>query len=81
MELNAAKPVTYHAVRVYGSSGRELYVTQDAVGVAFNSAKHLAAEAAITADERLTSLDLFSHDNEIAVCMYWLMAFGCCPDT
>lgn len=56
-------------------------MTQDAVGVAFNSAKHLAAEAAITADERLTSLDLFSHDNEIAVCMYWLMAFGCCPDT
>ncbi|KAF6235333.1 hypothetical protein HO173_006529 [Letharia columbiana] len=52
MNLEAAKLATYHAARVYDSSGKDPYVTPHAVGVACNSAKYLAAEAAFTACER-----------------------------
>lgn len=57
MHLEAAKLATYHAARLYDRSNpdRPDYdpsVTQHAVGVACNSAKYLAAEAAFTACER-----------------------------
>ncbi|CAF9913112.1 MAG: hypothetical protein ALECFALPRED_008637 [Alectoria fallacina] len=52
MNLEAAKLATYHAARVYDTSGKDPNVTPHAVGVACNSAKYLAAEASFTACER-----------------------------
>lgn len=52
MHLEAAKLATYHAARLYDRSMVDGGVTQAAVGVACNSAKYLAAEAAFTACER-----------------------------
>ncbi|KAK6822612.1 acyl-CoA dehydrogenase/oxidase [Apiospora arundinis] len=64
MRLEAAKLATYHAARLYDQSTaveKEIAaggdksigtIRQDAVGVAANSAKYLAAEAAFTACER-----------------------------
>ncbi|KAG0649394.1 Acyl-dehydrogenase [Hyphodiscus hymeniophilus] len=52
MHLEAAKLATYHAARLYDRSMKDPTVTQAAVGVACNSAKYLAAEAAFTACER-----------------------------
>jgi len=57
MHLEAAKLATYHAARMYDRStpGHPQYdstITQHAVGVACNSAKYLAAEAAFVACER-----------------------------
>ena len=55
MNLEAAKLATYHAARVYDSSDNDPNVTSHAVGVACNSAKFLAAEAAFTACEKSVS--------------------------
>lgn len=55
MNLEAAKLATYHAARLYDNSVTESSITQNAVGVACNSAKYLAAEAAFTACERAVS--------------------------
>lgn len=55
MHLEAAKLATYHAARLYDNSGKDESITQHAVGVACNSAKYLAAEAAFTACERAVS--------------------------
>ncbi|KAH9827002.1 Acyl-CoA dehydrogenase, C-terminal domain [Teratosphaeria destructans] len=57
MHLEAAKLATYHAARLYDRSNpthkdHDPSITQHAVGVACNSAKYLAAEAAFTACER-----------------------------
>ncbi|KAK3298759.1 acyl-CoA dehydrogenase/oxidase [Chaetomium fimeti] len=54
MRLEAAKLATYHAARLYDQSraGGEETAQPDAVGVACNSAKYLAAEAAFSACER-----------------------------
>ncbi|APA05713.1 hypothetical protein sscle_01g004830 [Sclerotinia sclerotiorum 1980 UF-70] len=52
MHLEAAKLATYHAARLYDKSRTDETVTQTAVGVACNSAKYLAGEAAFTACER-----------------------------
>lgn len=52
MHLEAAKLATYHAARLYDQSGKDSSITTDQVGVACNSAKYLAAEAAYTACER-----------------------------
>ncbi|TDZ15364.1 Acyl-CoA dehydrogenase fadE12 [Colletotrichum orbiculare MAFF 240422] len=52
MRLEAAKLATYHAARLYDSSKEDATIRQDAIGVACNSAKYLAAEAAFTACER-----------------------------
>ncbi|KAI4941238.1 hypothetical protein J4E91_010928 [Alternaria rosae] len=52
MQLEAAKLVTYHAARLYDASKTDDSIRQDAIGVAANSAKYLAAEAAFTACER-----------------------------
>jgi acyl-CoA dehydrogenase len=57
MQLEAAKLATYHAARLYDRSNSDhpdydATVTQHAVGVACNSAKYVAAEAAYTACER-----------------------------
>lgn len=52
MNLEAAKLATYHAAALYDKSGTNKDITQQAVGVACNSAKYLAAEAAYTACER-----------------------------
>ncbi|KAF5699143.1 acyl dehydrogenase [Fusarium globosum] len=49
MKLEAAKLATYHAARLYDESGE---VGQDEIGVAANSAKYMAAEAAFAACER-----------------------------
>ena len=56
MHLEAAKLATYHAARVYDSSDKDPNITPRAVGVACNSAKYLAAEAAFTACERSVSI-------------------------
>ena len=55
MHLEAAKLATYHAARLYDNSKKDQSITQHAVGVACNSAKYLAAEAAFTACERAVS--------------------------
>ncbi|KAH8597113.1 acyl-CoA dehydrogenase fadE12 [Bisporella sp. PMI_857] len=52
MHLEAAKLATYHAAKLYDRSTSDETITQQAVGVACNSAKYLAAEAAFTACER-----------------------------
>jgi acyl-CoA dehydrogenase len=52
MHLEAAKLATYHAAQLYDRSTHDSSITQHAVGVACNSAKYLAAEAAFTACER-----------------------------
>ncbi|KAF2243616.1 acyl-CoA dehydrogenase NM domain-like protein [Trematosphaeria pertusa] len=52
MHLEAAKLATYHAAKLYDNSGIDSSITQHAVGIACNSAKYLAAEAAFTACER-----------------------------
>ena len=52
MRLEAAKLATYHAARLYDNSKSDPSIQQDAVGVAANSAKYMAAEAAFTACER-----------------------------
>ena len=56
MNFEAAKLATYHAARVYDSSGKDPNIAPRAVGVACNSAKYLAAEAAFTACERSVSI-------------------------
>jgi acyl-CoA dehydrogenase len=55
MNLEAAKLATYHAARLYDASTNDSSITQHAVGVACNSAKYLAAEAAFKACERAVS--------------------------
>ena len=55
MHLEAAKLATYHAARLYDNSSKDDTITQNAVGVACNSAKYLAAEAAFKACERAVS--------------------------
>ncbi|KAH8421667.1 Transcription factor, partial [Colletotrichum scovillei] len=52
MKLEAAKLATYHAARLYDASKEDSTIRQDQVGVAANSAKYMAAEAAFTACER-----------------------------
>ena len=52
MQLEAAKLATYHAARLYDDSVRDESITSHAVGLACNSAKYLAAEAAFAACER-----------------------------
>jgi acyl-CoA dehydrogenase len=57
MHLEAAKLATYHAASLYDRSSPDHpkydpSITTHAVGVACNSAKYLAAEAAFTACER-----------------------------
>lgn len=52
MNLEAAKLATYHAATTYDFSSQDPNVTPNAVGVACNCAKYLAAEAAFTACER-----------------------------
>ncbi|EME83407.1 uncharacterized protein MYCFIDRAFT_64665 [Pseudocercospora fijiensis CIRAD86] len=57
MQLEAAKLLTYHAARLYDQSSPDNpeyddTITQHAVGVAANSAKYVAAEAAYVACER-----------------------------
>lgn len=52
MNLEAAKLATYHAARLYDRSKTDESIKQDAIGVAANTAKYLAAEAAFTACER-----------------------------
>lgn len=52
MKLEGAKLATYHAARLYDASGTNGDITPASVGVACNSAKYLAAEAAFYACER-----------------------------
>ncbi|PYH85538.1 acyl-CoA dehydrogenase/oxidase C-terminal [Aspergillus uvarum CBS 121591] len=52
MKLEAAKLATYHAARLYDTSRQDESIPAHSVGVACNSAKYLAAEAAFTACER-----------------------------
>ncbi|KAK2043499.1 acyl-CoA dehydrogenase domain-containing protein [Colletotrichum somersetense] len=52
MKLEAAKLATYHAARLYDASRDDPSIRQGQVGIAANSAKYLAAEAAFTACER-----------------------------
>lgn len=57
MHLEAAKLATYHAASLYDRSSpdhpkHDPSITSHAIGVACNSAKYLAAEAAFTACER-----------------------------
>jgi len=61
MELEAAKLAVYHAARLYDASRTDHSITQHAVGVACNSAKYVAAEAAYTACERSVSLSFLLH--------------------
>jgi len=62
MELEAAKLAVYHAARLYDASKTDSSITQHAVGVACNSAKYVAAEAAYTACERSVSTSAYLGD-------------------
>ena len=55
MNLEAAKLATYHAAKLYDLSGKDSAISSQAVGVACNSAKYLAAEAAFSACEQAVS--------------------------
>ena len=65
MHLEAAKLATYHAARLYDDSRKDDTITRHAVGVACNSAKYLAAEAAFTACEQAVG-DLINLSNSFA---------------
>ncbi|KAJ4301560.1 hypothetical protein N0V90_003653 [Kalmusia sp. IMI 367209] len=52
MRLEGAKLATYHAARLYDAATADLSIRQDAVGIAANSAKYMAAEAAFNACEK-----------------------------
>lgn len=52
MRLEAAKLATYHAARLFDASQSDSTIKLDAVGVACNSAKYLAAEASFNACEK-----------------------------
>lgn len=52
MRLEAAKLATYHAARLFDASQNDSSIRADSVGVACNSAKYLAAEAAFNACEK-----------------------------
>lgn len=52
MRLEAAKLATYHAARLYDASKTDSSIPVHTIGVACNSAKYLAAEAAFTSCER-----------------------------
>jgi acyl-CoA dehydrogenase len=54
MQLESAKLATYHAAKLYDQSrdNSDSGITQESVGVACNSAKYLAAEAAFNACEK-----------------------------
>lgn len=72
MQLEAAKLATYHAARLYDASTHDKSIPQHAVGVACNSAKYVAAEAAYTACERSVS----SHVRHfLQTADYWLRSW------
>ncbi|RFN55023.1 acyl-coa dehydrogenase [Fusarium flagelliforme] len=52
MKLEGAKLATYHAAKLYDQSKTDTSIRQDDIGIAANSAKYMAAEAAFTACER-----------------------------
>ncbi|KAI1268492.1 putative acyl-CoA dehydrogenase [Xylariaceae sp. FL1019] len=52
MRLEAAKLATYHAARLYDEGSEDKSIKQEDIGIAANSAKYLAAEAAFTSCER-----------------------------
>ncbi|KAF7307749.1 hypothetical protein MKEN_01135000 [Mycena kentingensis (nom. inval.)] len=52
MRLESAKLATYHAARLFDQSNIDASLAPETIGVACNSAKYLAAEAAFTACER-----------------------------
>jgi len=52
MNLEGAKLATYHATRLYDRSFTDSSITREAIGIAANTAKYLAAEAAFKACER-----------------------------
>jgi acyl-CoA dehydrogenase len=55
MKLESAKLLTYHAAKLYDDSGKEsdgVGIPQESIGVACNSAKYMAAEAAFNACEK-----------------------------
>lgn len=52
MQLEAAKLATYHAARLFDASKTDPAIQPGALGIACNSAKYLAAEAAFNACER-----------------------------
>lgn len=52
MRLEAAKLATYHAARLFDASQNDASIRADAVGVACNTAKYLAAEASFNACEK-----------------------------
>ncbi|KAL8663097.1 MAG: hypothetical protein Q9202_004134 [Teloschistes flavicans] len=52
MNLEAAKLTTYNAARLYDASAMDSEISMQSVGIACNSAKFLAAEAAFAACER-----------------------------
>lgn len=59
MNLEAAKLATYHASKLYDASKTDKTISPHTVGVACNSAKFLAAEAAFTACERAVCITSF----------------------
>lgn len=52
MQLEGAKLATYHAARLFDASKHDSAIPPGAIGVACNSAKYMAAEAAFNACER-----------------------------
>lgn len=52
MQLEGAKLATYHAARLFDASKSDPSIRPDSIGIACNSAKYVAAEAAFKACER-----------------------------
>lgn len=65
MNLEAAKLATYHAARLYDNSKTDKSITPQAIGVACNTAKFLAADAAFAACERAVCSMRFPGDRII----------------
>lgn len=65
MQLEAAKLATYHAAALYDKSAEDKDIAQQTVGVACNSAKYLAAEAAYVACERAVRCHHLMHRMEL----------------
>lgn len=76
MNLEAAKLATYHAARLYDASKTDKTITPRAVGVACNSAKYLAAEAAFTACERAVSRSIFCHRSFLTHVFFQVLSHG-----
>ena len=81
MGLEAAKLATYYAARLYDNSTQNSSITQQTLGVACNTAKYLAAEAAFTACERAVSTSNLFRRVVLILIRFWCTGEWATPET